>query len=441
MKKIFKLALVTFVLLAITLLATACGNAETPYDKNDADGYTVSIRYDANGGFFATSTSIIMDSYNISGLTADSNGKVKLSLMAPEDNRRGDTDTFQATKNGYFLAGWYTERNESTDSEGNTVYTYAGKWDFSKDTLDVDPNKTYSSSEPELTLYAAWVPMYEVNFIDKTSGNTVSTYAYNPMNTTELQIPQWNTKTGEIEMYRFPQQKNYTFCAAYEDAADTEALEGTVQLVTSVLENGVPEKKVTNIYVEYMEGEWYHIYNAKQLKDNASPMGNYILEADLDFADVTWPGVFMTGNFTGSIQGNGHTIRNVTINQTNTGSTNVGLFGALQAGSKLENVTFENVTFTIEKGFTRGEPNYGLLTGDLNSDAIITNVQILASKLQIDSAAYFANDMYSIGLICGSGDASVITKAEITWEAVGSEPERLTITEDPDGNRLYVVFA
>lgn len=441
MKKNFKLALVTFVLLATALFCAACGNVETPYDKNDAEGFTVSIRYDANGGFFATSTSIVMDSYNISDLKAGSNGMVQLGLLAPEDTRRGDTDTFKATKNGYFLAGWYTERNESTDSEGNTIYTYAGKWDFSKDVLDVDPTESYNSAEPVLTLYAAWVPMYEVNFIDKNTGDSISTYTYNPLNTTELKIPQYDTTTGKISMERFPQKKGYTFDGAYENPADTQKLNGSIQLPTEVLENGVPEKQVKNVYVEYKEGEWYEIYTVKQLKDNASPMGNYILKADLDFEGTSWPGVFANGIFSGSIQGENHTIKNVTLEQTDTGAARMGLFGALSADSKLENVTFENITFTIKKGFTRGEPSFGLLAGELMDGAAISGVQILNSVLQIDSGAHFASDMYNIGLICGSGNHNLIANAQITYKAVGDEAEKVTITVDSDGNTVTVQFA
>ena len=63
-----KLVLVTFMLLATVFFATACSSESTPYDQNDAEGYTVSIRYDANGGVFTTNVSVIVDSYNISNL-------------------------------------------------------------------------------------------------------------------------------------------------------------------------------------------------------------------------------------------------------------------------------------------------------------------------------------------------------------------------------------
>ena len=437
MKKILRAALVSVMLLSIALFAAACSSESTPYDQNDAAGFTVSIRYDANGGFFATSTSIIMDSYNLSGMTPGATGQVSLGLLAPEDSRRGSSDTFQATNNGYFLEGWYTERIESTDEAGNTVYTYANKWDFNSDVLELDPNKTYTSAEPVLTLYACWVPMFEIQFVDMDTEEVLGNYTFNPYTTTEIQVPQWSQQTGTMEMYRFPEKKECTFQAAYYDAEGTQPATDVVVHTGKILENGTAEGNVMKLYVDYMDGQWYHIYNAEQLKKNANPSGHYILEADLDFADETWPAIFATGSFSGSIEGNGHTIRNVNFKQTKMDAENCGLFGTLQSGCVIENVTFENVTFTIEKGFNRAA-NYGLLAGSIYEGATLRGVQIKNSTLLINSGARFASSDYAIGLVCGAGKADLLETAEISFEMTGKNPEKYTITLDDDGNSLIV---
>ena len=437
MKKILRAALVSVMLLSIALFAAACSSESTPYDQNDAAGFTVSIRYDANGGFFATSTSIIMDSYNLSGMTPGANGQVSLGLLAPEDSRRGSSDTFQATNNGYFLEGWYTERIENTDEAGNTVYTYANKWDFNSDVLELDPNKTYTSAEPVLTLYACWVPMFEIQFVDMDTEEVLGSYTFNPYTTTEIQVPQWSQQTGTMEMYRFPEKKECTFQAAYYDAEGTQPATDVVVHTGKILENGTAEGNVMKLYVDYMDGQWYHIYNAEQLKKNANPSGHYILEADLDFADETWPAIFATGSFSGSIEGNGHTIRNVNFKQTKMDAENCGLFGTLQSGCVIENVTFENVTFTIEKGFNRAA-NYGLLAGSIYEGATLRGVQIKNSTLLINSGARFASSDYAIGLVCGAGKADLLETAEISFEMTGKNPEKYTITLDDDGNSLIV---
>ena len=424
-------------LLATVFCAAACGSESTPYDDNNAAGYTVSIRYDANGGFFATSTTVIMDSYNISGMNAGSNGMVSLGLLAPEDSRRGSSDTFTATKQGYFLAGWYTERIETTDSQGNTVYTYGNPWDFSSDVLEVDPNQTYTASEPVLTLYAAWVPMFEIHFVSLGTEEVVGTYTFNPLTTGDIKVPQWDEKTGSVEMYRFSQKKGYTFNGAYYDAEGKQPITDVVHHTGVILENGTAEGHIMQVYVDWLEGNWYHIYTAEQLRKNADPAGHYILEADLDFTDENWPSIFATGSFSGSIQGNGHTIKNVTFKQTKMDAENTGLFGTLQSGCKIENVVFENITFTIEKGFNRAA-NYGLLAGSIYEGATLTGVQIKGSTLLINSSARFASNDYAIGLVCGAGKASLVTGAEITVAMTGKNPEKYTVTVDADGNTVVV---
>ncbi len=438
MKKTGRSVFVTLMLLATAFLLCACSGDPTPYDNNNAAGYTVSVRYDANGGVFATNTTIIMDSYNISGMTPGSNGMVSLGLLAPEDAARGSSDNFLATKEGYFLAGWYTERTESTDSEGNTVYTYGKKWDFSTDLLDVDPSKTYTSSEPVLTLYAAWIPEFEINFIALGTDEVLGTYTYDPLTNDPLLVPQWDTKTGAMEMHRFPEKDGYTFCGAYYDVEGTRPVTETVVHSGKILENGTAQGHSMNVYVDYMEGEWFQIYTAEQLRKNASPSGHYVLMADLDFTDVKWPSdKFATASFSGSIHGNGYTIKNVTLEQTKMDVQNTGLFGTLQPGSVIEDVTFENVTFIIKKGF-QVSANYGLFAGSIYEGALIRNVQIKASQLQIDSSARFATDDYAIGLVCGAGKADQLAGAEITASMTGNDPEKYTITVGEDGNELIL---
>ncbi len=433
-----KLALLTFMLLATVFFATACSSEDTPYAKNDADGYTVSIRYDANGGVFATNTTVIVDSYNLSGMSPDGSGKIQLGLLAPDDSRRGSSDTFLATKNGYFLEGWYTERIETTDSEGNTVYTYSGKWDFANQTYAVDPSEAHSSSEPVLTLYAAWVPMFEIQFVTLGTEEVLGTYTFNPLTTTEIKAPHWDPETGTMEMYRFPEKNGYTFAGAYYDAEKTVPVtDGVVKHTGQFMGNGTAEGTTMTLYIDWMEGNWYHIYNAEQLRKNADPTGHYVLEADLDFADESWPKIFANGSFSGEIYGNGHTIRNVTFKQEDMSAENVGLFGTLQSGCVIEDVIFENVTFIVEKGFNRAA-NYGLLAGSIYEGANLTGVQIRSSQLLINSNARFASEDYAIGLVCGAGKYNLVANADITAAITGNDPEKYTITIDEDGNTVVL---
>ena len=431
-----KSVLIPVLLLVMTLMLCACGN-QSQFDVNDENGYTVSVKFDANGGEFTTNCYEIVDSFNIAGMATNSEGLVELALIAPDNNIRGANDTFTAAKNGYFLAGWYQFRNEVTDENGNVTYTYSGKWDFETSRLKVDPNKQYSSANPEITLYAAWIPMFEVNFLDM-DGNQLDTYTFNPTSVTEILTPQWSEETGAIEMYKFPKQSGKTFVGAYYDLEGTKVGD-TVNHPGSVdLETGTAMNPSMNIYVDYQEGEWYRIYNAQQLINNVSRNGCYELFADLDFTGLEWPATFSYGDFSGKIVGNGKTISNVTIVQKDAGKLRFGLFGSLSATASITDVTFENIVATIQAGIMKSGVAYGLFAGSIDSNAEINGVKILGSTLQIDSGCALMSNDYVFGLVCGTGNAGTFEAAEVTVVAVGDHPESVTIEIDDDGNTLTV---
>ncbi len=416
--------------LTVCVFATACGEAN-PYDVNNQKNYTVSIRYDANGGSFTTNTTEIVDSYNISDLPKNSEGKVELPLIAPDDANR-DKDGFAPAKSGYFLVGWYAERTESKDAAGNVTYTYAEPWDFEEDRLSVDPKASYSAHTPALTLYAAWAPLYEINFYDLSTGTLMETKVIDPTGGADaltVQVPAWDTETGAMNLYKFPNKDGYTFKNAFYDATgqqpiNTETLThpGTVDPNTAEVTNGS-----LDIYVDWTEGAWYRISTAEQFIRNFNLKGNYEILADLDFTDKIWPTAMMYGSFSGRIQGNGHSFSNVTFRQNDNAKVNAGLFGNLTAEAVLKDVTFQNVTFTVQKGARVTGASYGLLCGSLTEGAVLDSVTVLDSRLLIDSGCYFATEDYSIGLISGMGDGGV-DYSGITCEATGSNPEKLRIT-------------
>lgn len=432
MKQRFRTMLFIVLTLSALLLLSGCGENLTPYENNNQDGYTVSVKYDANGGTFTTNTSVIVDSFDV-------DNKLAVALISPDDSRR-EHDAFTATKNGYFLAGWYKECTESTDSNGEVIYSYSGKWDFENDLLKIDSTKEYSADTPALTLYAAWVPLFEIEFYSLNSGELVDTLQFDPTEEKELLIPAWDEETGAIDMHDFPKREGYTYNKAFYDIEGVNELTGETLIHPGVLneQNATAIDSVLKLYVDWSEGEWYRIYNVDQFKESASLTGNYELFADLDFADEIWPTTYVYGNFTGVIKGNGHVIKNVEITQSNNSKVNAGLFGYLADTSEISDVNFENITFTIKAGTRKVGTSFGLFAGTISDKATITNVNVLNSHLQIDSSAYFAVDDYSIGLVCGMGDSSKLTTAQIGCSAVGDEPETVKINQN--GNAITVDF-
>lgn len=432
----FKIAAAAILVLAIAVLAAGCSAEATPYETNNAEGFTVSVKYDANGGIFTTNTSVIVDSYNVADVDTDSEGNAQIALLPPDNEARGN-DAFTAMNNGYFLAGWYAERTQAADGS----YTYAKPWDFEADRLAVDPNGTYTSEEPVITLYAAWVPLFEMAFYSLDTGEYLESYSYDPTAESELLVPAWDEETGAIEMYDFPERSGYTYKAAYLDAAGTQPIDGDAVVHPGVVDpaTGTAQNVVLDVYIDWTEGEWFHIYNAEQFLENASVNGNYEIHADLDFEGEIWPTSLMYGNFGGEIRGNGHTLKNITFTQTNNSKVNAGLFGHLTETATISDVTFENVSFTIEAGTRVVGTSYGLLAGTLSGEATLENVKIVSSVLQIDTSCYFGVDDYVIGLVCGMGDASAVPTAEITCAVVGEDPDSMTVTVS--GNAVTVDMA
>ncbi len=411
-------------LLLTVFVFAGCEEQQTPYEINDLEGYSVSVMFDANGGIFTTNTSVIVDSYNL----ADLNGG-KIALIAPDNGARGN-DAFAPVNNGYFLAGWYTERTETENG-----YTYSGRWDFEQDVLEVDTTASYAANEPVLTLYAAWVPLFQVDFKDVASGEVLGSYTYDPTAGAQLSVPQWDEETGAIEMYKFPARSGYTFEAAYydENAAEPITTDTLVHSGKVDYETGTAVDNVMTVYTSWMEGEWYHIYNAEQFLDNASVGGSYVIHADLDFSGEIWPTSLMYGNFSGTILGNGHTFSNIEITQTNNSKANAGLFGRLAETAVISDLNLKNVTFTIKSGTRVAGTSYGLFAGSIADTADITNVQIENGLLQVDAGCYFGVDDYVIGLVCGMGNANLVDYSGITCAVVGEDADFLLIT---DGNEV-----
>ena len=436
MRKKIKSVLFVLMTVATCAMMAGCASEKTPYEINDSDNYNVSVKYDANGGYFTTNTSVIVDSFNVS----DKSGETQIALISPDNEIRGN-DAFTAVNNGYFLAGWYQKRTETgKDADGNPIYTYSDKWDFEKDTLKVDTSKNYSSENPVMTLYAAWIPMFEINFVDLKTGDEMGAYTFDPTLTTQITVPAWNKETGAIDMFDFPVKSGYTFDSVYTDAEgtkkiDTESVEfaGSVDYTT-----GTAKDNKMVLYVDYVEGEWYHIYNADQFIENANVNGYYEIHADLDFADKNWPTLLMHGNFAGVINGNGHVIKNIELEQKNNSKVNTGLFGNLTETAKLNNLTFENVNITIKSGTRMTGASFGLLAGTISSNAVLDSIKIVNGKLLIDSGCYFGVDDYSIGLLCGSGNTNAIVDADIVCQATGDNPESVSITVN--GNTVTVEF-
>lgn len=429
-RKVKRFLLIGLVLVAVMALSGCAG--KSVYETFDKDGYNVSIRFDAGAGTLMDKTSSIVDSYNISSLKPNSKGEVEIALMDPTDQRRGNVNVCQPRypEPGYYLAGWYAQRTENPDGG----YTYSQLWDFEKDRVRLDAAGSYTASEPVLTLYAKWMPLMKVEVYDRATNSLLAEIPFDPT-LDKIQMPEWKADSakGSIDMNDMPEKEGYTFAGAYYD------LEGkqSVPFGQILSFNDAPTTDNTiKVYLDWMEGEWFHIYTAKQLTRAADPNGNYVIHNDLDFTGLEWPRVFLTNEFNGSIQTVDNaqfTFSNITFSEV---GDKTGLFQSVGEDAAISNITFDKVTFTLKTG-ALNMCRYGLFAGILSAEAQIQQVTITNSQILV-SADIIPNENYMVGLISAEGDWSAIDSSGISCMIVEGINPKWNFDLEIDGN--YVII-
>ncbi|MFC3773244.1 S-layer homology domain-containing protein [Paenibacillus sp. GCM10012303] len=152
----------------------------------------------------------------------------------------------------------------------------------------------------------------------------------------------------------------------------------------------------------------YQIANADQLNEVRNHLGAgiyFILTSDIDLSSYAggagWTpiGANYENPFYGNLNGNGFTIRNLTINTG--GADHVGLFGVAAYGSSFANIILENVN-------VRGRYYVGGLIGIGENN--VSNVYVTGNVVGIESVGGLAgclyggsiNNSYFIGSVIGS---------------------------------------
>ncbi len=169
-----------------------------------------------------------------------------------------------------------------------------------------------------------------------------------------------------------------------------------------------------------VSGEVIEIGSVEELAAiNENPSGQFILTADIDLAGAEWTpiGAFVSGGgeegeepdmtaaFTGKFDGQGHTIRNLTINQPEAWA--MGLFGCI-ANAEISNFTLENASV-----------DGMMMAGDVVGYTYcsnISNVKLVNGKVTAHFSETGAEGMY--GGIAGAGMGSMITDCEVQADVV-----------------------
>lgn len=435
--------------ICLLLVLSGCSQWELPYEGLDSEGYTVSVRFDPCGGAFANTENVqVVDVFSLADAKKDASGNYQLSLITPDDSRRGDR-AFSISKNGCFFAGWYRECSPRTDASGNALdaygrptsesgleqgYTYSGLWSFESDTLSV-PEGNYSSKEPFLTLYAAWIPYFNFEFYVQNESGGFDLYESKQL--ISLNIPAWDTASGKLNMNSFPEIAGKTFEGAYLDAAMTkpitETLTGDIDY-----EHGISATEKICVYTKFAEGEWYRISTAEQFVKNSKLGGCYYIEADLDFTGLNWSAALAGGAFTGKIEGNGHKFSNITFIQADNSKTNGGLFGSLSSGASIRSVSFENIKYTLGAGSRMQAPHFGLLCGQISADATLDSVSVKNSEFIISGDIY--PQEYTLGALVGNGDNRGVSLSGIAVKLADGADAKISIKTDSASGEITLTF-
>ncbi|MBQ8258119.1 MAG: hypothetical protein IJY97_01020 [Clostridia bacterium] len=444
-----KLTALLAALITVLCILTGCSQWELPYEGLNSEGYTVSVRFDPCGGAFANTENVqVVDVFRLADAKKDASGNYQLKLITPDDSRRGDR-AFSISKNGCFFAGWYRECSPRTDASGNPLdaygrptsesgleqgYTYSGLWNFESDTLSV-PEGNYSSEEPLMTLYAAWIPYFNFEFYVQNESGSFDLYESKQL--IELDIPAWDLSSGKLNMNSFPEIDGKTFEGAFLDDAMTKPI--TEKLTGDIdYEHGISATEKICVYTKFAEGDWYRISTAEQFVKNSKLGGCYYIEADLDFTGLNWSAALAGGAFTGKIEGNGHKFSNITFIQADNSKTNGGLFGSLASGASLRGVSFENIKYTLGAGSRMQAPHFGLLCGQLSADAALDSVSVSGSEFIISGDIY--PQEYTLGALVGNGDNRGVSLSGITVKLAEGAETKISIASDSASGEITLTF-
>ncbi len=441
----------TVMLLIAVCFVASCSQWDTPYDKLDKDGYNVSVRFEANGGIFAGTEDVyIVDVFNLNNAKTNAQGKKEISLLAPNDSKRG-TGAFEISKTKSIFVGWYTDRQLRVDSQGRALdaygeltsvsgreqaYTYSGKWDFDTSVLELDASKEYKSEENVLTLYAAWVPSFVFDIYAENSEGGFDLLV--SKETLEIELPRWNDKTGKMDLKDLPSVDGKTF----KEASLTKDF---LETVTGKINGGIDYETGTmqgdgkvEIYTKWMDGVWFNISTPKQFKDNSRIDGCYIINADLDFTGIVWSSTLAKEGFKGQIIGNGHKLSNITVNQGDTSVIRGGVFGGIDADAVIKDVTFENVTYNMKSGSLKAGASFGLLAGTIAEGAQLENVAV-SGTFNVSSNIY-PDTTYSLGKLSGNIINTGIDISNISCNVI-DDTDALSIEVNEENGQIALSFA
>lgn len=204
----------------------------------------------------------------------------------------------------------------------------------------------------------------------------------------ELLDDEGNTKSGPTSYATIEDASMITFSSLNPDSRYTVTVTATVGRTAIELE--------TFTFTTLAETD-LEIRTAEEfLEMSANRGGDFILMNDIDFTGVTFVTPF-TSSFTGSFDGQGYTLSNITI----TGSRLYnGVFGYVSSAT-IKDLTLDNVSIGTETApvVTSSSTKTGILVGYQSSSlSVIENITITNSNIYMSSGS---STYAYVGLVAG----------------------------------------
>lgn len=294
-------------------------------------------------------------------------------------------------RSGYTLEGWYTKKT----GEGDNV-SYEDKWDFATDKVTSDG----------VTLYAKWkknvLYTYEICYRDETDQSVHSLGSY--------EVNEGDKFNDYYASYFGNKRYGYTALNGLYD-------ESGAPWDASFTHPGGDVDTSVRVFLKYIEGDYVLVDSPRQLLANKTK--NLYLTGDVDFEGAEFSGF---GDYTGTIVGNGYTVKNFCLSYDKSknglisdtdllsdgGLLGISLFRSLK-GATVTDITFSDFTIDIEAGYPGTKmilvaPIALKAEGSTLSGVTVTNATVTCSQLPAgfdkgsalivltDEAVYFIAD-------------------------------------------------
>lgn len=364
--KIFLVAILACLLIPCFV---ACSKNGDVFENSAKKGLTCKITYDFGDGTVGGRNSMIY--------------LVAPNSPAPE---LGVTDAKPATTapslTGHRIAGYFVKNEDGTERE----------WNFATDRVTGD-----------VTLYVRWKPDYNIRVVYGSEQERSYTLAV-------------TSDDYVMKSFREVEWEGHTFYGFYSDPEFEHPI--TFPYTAAVSD----ETPTVTVYAKYIEGKFTIIRRAADFGKSIKAGVNYYIDADIDLTGIN---MTVGDSYSGKFIGNGHTIKGLTVTRKQGKNTTVyGLFSEITKTAVFENITFEDVSVSVElNNDQNNQINYiGTFAGAVQSGATFTGVTIkgaltyncfgrdLADKLEV-------NDLF--GEVDPGVDISGITATVTATEVTG----------------------